>query len=58
MITDFDFSSDSAQRPSYCVPEHSNHVTQEACIRREFREFLQNQVSCTAGYNQNIKFLV
>jgi len=54
----FDFSSGSEQCQSYCVPEHSDHVTQEACIRREFRVFQQNQVICTAGKNQNIKFLV
>jgi len=54
----FDFSSGSAKCQTYCVPEHSDCITQEACISREFRAFQQNQVSCTAGKNQNIKFLV
>jgi len=54
----FDFSSGFAQCPSYCVPEHRDRVTQEACIRREFRVFQKNHVSCAAGKNQNIKFLV
>jgi len=54
----FDFSSGSAQWLSYCVPEHSVRITQEAWICREFRVFQKYQVSCTAGKNQNINFLV
>lgn len=45
----FDFSSGSAHCLSYCVPEQSDCVTQEACIHREFRVFLQNLISCSAG---------